>query len=253
MNLDAMNKLLVKYSIEFVVVVLGIGLSFYVDDLRQHEYDVELKNRSLLRIRANIHSDIQDAEWNIHLHKTVIRSCNTLLSKHAHYFDHARDSLAGLLRYQSIVNSQFLDNTEEYEMLKNAGLIRLIESDSLVVELQTKYSLHDMYKNVEEDIHRINNEIERCYCELTDLSVIHERKGYFNHGTYISSQPVPSECLNWVWVKKKASQRYIDLVNDGIKRDQGLLQAIDLELPPDMTPLEEKESFEEQFNRNNRE
>jgi len=65
-----------------VVVVLGIGLSFYVDDLRQHEYDVEMKNRSLLRIRANIHSDIQDAEWNIHLHKTVIRSCNTLLSKH---------------------------------------------------------------------------------------------------------------------------------------------------------------------------
>ncbi len=38
-----MNKLLVKYSIEVVVVVLGIGLSFYVDDLRQHEYDVELK------------------------------------------------------------------------------------------------------------------------------------------------------------------------------------------------------------------
>ena len=80
MNLDDMNKLLVKYSIEFVVVVFGIGLSFYVDDLRQHEYDVELKNRSLLRIRANIHSDIQDAEWNIYLHKSVIRSCNTLLS-----------------------------------------------------------------------------------------------------------------------------------------------------------------------------
>tara|TARA_B000000565_G_C23736581_1_gene359274 strand:- start:258 stop:428 length:171 start_codon:yes stop_codon:yes gene_type:complete len=30
-----MNKLVVKYSIEFVVVVLGIGLSFYVDDLCQ--------------------------------------------------------------------------------------------------------------------------------------------------------------------------------------------------------------------------
>ena len=38
-----MNKLLVKYSIEFVVVVLGSGLSFYVDDLRQHVYDVELQ------------------------------------------------------------------------------------------------------------------------------------------------------------------------------------------------------------------
>ena len=245
-----MNKLLVKYSIEFVLWCWDWGP--YVDDLRQHvrcgtEKQVVAPDSGEHPLRH------PRRKWNIHLHKTVIRSCNTLLSKHAHYFDHARDSLAGLLRYQSIVNSQFLDNTEEYEMLKNAGLIRLIESDSLVVELQTKYSLHDMYKNVEEDIHRINNEIERCYCGLTDLSVIHERKGYFNHGTYISSQPVPSECLNWVWVKKKASQRYIDLVNDGIKRDQGLLQAIDLELPPDMTPLEEKESFEEQFNRNNRE
>ena len=251
MNLDAMNKLLVKYSIEFVVVVLGIGLSFYVDDLRQHEYDVEMKNRSLLRIRANIHSDIQDAEWNIHLHKTVIRSCNTLLSKHAHYFDHARDSLSRHLRYQSMVNSTFLDNTEEYEMLKNAGLMRLIENDSLVVELQTKYSIHGMYKHNEADITRINNEIERCYCGLTDLSVIHKYGGHFNYGKYISNQPVPPECLNWVWAKKKASQRYIALVNDGIQRDKGLLKAIDLELPPEMTPLVEKDSFEEQFNRNN--
>ena len=62
---------------------------------------------------------------------------------------------------------------------------------------------------------------------------------------------MPPECLNWVWAKKKASQRYIALVNDGIKRDKGLLKAIDLELPPEMTPLVEKDSFEEQLNRNN--
>jgi hypothetical protein len=45
----------------------------------------------------------------------------------------------------------------------------------------------------------------------------------------------------------KTSQRYIDLINDCIKRDQGLLKAIDLELPPDMTRLVEKDSFEEQI------
>ena len=88
-------------------------------------------------------------------------------------------------------------------MLKNAGLIRLIENDSLVVELQTKYSIHSMYKNNEADITRINNEIERCYCELPDLSVIHKNNGHFNYGKYISNQPVPPECLNWVWAKKK--------------------------------------------------
>ena len=108
-----------------------------------------------------------------------------------------------------------------------------------------------MYKNNEADITRINNEIERCYCELTDLSVIHKNNGHFNYGKYISNQPVPPECLNWVWAKKKASQRYIALVSDGIKRDRGLLQAIDLELPLEMTPLEEKDSFEEQFNQSN--
>lgn len=246
-----MNKLLVKYSIEFVVVVLGIGLSFYVDDLREHANDVELKNRSLLRIRANIHSDVKDAEWNKHLHETVIRSCNTLLSKHAHYFDHAPDSLARHLRYQSIVNSTFLDNTEEYEMLKSAGLMRLIESDSLVVELQSKHSIHGWYELVEADISRINNEIERCYCELTDLSVLHRFGGYFNYGRYISPKPLSAKCLNWVWAKKKASQRYIDLIKEGIKRDEGLLEAIDLELPPEMTRLVEKDSFEEQRNKNN--
>ncbi|MAI35717.1 MAG: hypothetical protein CMM07_29120 [Rhodopirellula sp.] len=51
--------------------------------------------------------------------------------------------------------------------------------------------------------------------------------------------------------EKKALQRYIALVSDGIKRDRGLLQAIDLELPLEMTPLEEKDSFEEQFNQSN--
>lgn len=32
------------------------------------------------------------------------------------------------LQYQSIVNPIFLDNTEEYDMLKSAGLMKLIES-----------------------------------------------------------------------------------------------------------------------------
>jgi len=225
-----MKKLLVKYSIEFVVVVLGIGLSFYVDDLRKHGESVNLKNQSLRRIHANIESDIKDAKWNKHLHKTVISSCDVLLNNCDQYFESAPDSLAMHLRYQSIVNSIFLDNTEEYDMLKSAGLIKLIESDSLVVELQAKYSYHPIYKMTERDIDRINREIERCYCASADLSTIHKRGGYFDYGAYISDSPLSAECLNWVWAKKKASQRYIDLIDESIDRNKSLLVAIDGEL-----------------------
>ena len=59
---------------------------------------------------------------------------------------------------------------------------------------------------------------------------IHKRGGYFDYGAYISDSPLSAECLNWVWAKKKASQRYIDLIDESIDRDKSLLVAIDGEL-----------------------
>ena len=55
-----MKKFYLKYALEFIVIVLGISLSFYVEKLNAKNYKENLKNQSLKRILKNIEVDTGD-------------------------------------------------------------------------------------------------------------------------------------------------------------------------------------------------
>ena len=59
-----MKKLAVKYLLEFIVIVIGISLSFYVEEIDKQKDKEEFKNQSLNRILQNLESDIRDNKWN---------------------------------------------------------------------------------------------------------------------------------------------------------------------------------------------
>ena len=42
-----MKSLVAKYLVEFIVIITGISLSFYVENLNQNNYKENLKNQSL--------------------------------------------------------------------------------------------------------------------------------------------------------------------------------------------------------------
>ena len=66
-----MKKLAVKYLLEFLVIVIGISLSFYVEEIDKQKDKEEFKNQSLNRILQNLEGDIRDNKWNL---KTVRKS-----------------------------------------------------------------------------------------------------------------------------------------------------------------------------------
>ena len=60
-----MKKYLLKYSLEFLVIVMGISVSFFIEKRNAKDYQEELKNQSLKRIIKNIEVDIIDLKYNI--------------------------------------------------------------------------------------------------------------------------------------------------------------------------------------------
>ena len=59
-----MKKTIVKYFIEFIVIVIGVSISFYAENYNDSLNKIQLKNQSLNRILENLKNDNYDNRWN---------------------------------------------------------------------------------------------------------------------------------------------------------------------------------------------
>ena len=121
-----MKKLIIKYTLEFIVIVVGISLSFYVEKLNEANYKENLKNQSLKRILKNIEVDTGDFEFNSSALKKAIKSSEWIINKELKEL--SRDSIGFHLNRALYYNTIFVDNQEEYRSLQNSGLIEIIEN-----------------------------------------------------------------------------------------------------------------------------
>ena len=64
-----MKKILIKYILEFIVIVLGITISFYLEKQNAISYKEDLKNESLKKLRVNVSQDIEDNLYNLDQHQ----------------------------------------------------------------------------------------------------------------------------------------------------------------------------------------
>ena len=74
-----MRKYLLKYSLEFLVIVMGISISFFIEKRNAKDYQEELKNQSLRRIIKNIEVDIIDLKYNIKVNTIAANATNWLV------------------------------------------------------------------------------------------------------------------------------------------------------------------------------
>ena len=74
-----MRKYLLKYSLEFLVIVMGISISFFIEKRNAKDYQEELKNQSLRRIIKNIEVDIIDLKYNIKVNTIASNATNWLV------------------------------------------------------------------------------------------------------------------------------------------------------------------------------
>ena len=74
-----MKKYFVKYLLEFIVIVFGVSLSFYVENYIENKKKDGLKNQSLKRILQNIETDISDNNINLKYHSGSLSSSYWLI------------------------------------------------------------------------------------------------------------------------------------------------------------------------------
>ena len=140
------------YAVEFIVILLGISVSVYLEKDKAREYKEDIKNQSLSRIFENIEQDSTDLEFNIYFHSVGQASCDWMLEHRSDYQRMNPDTVGKHCSLCMQANTIFVDNQEEYRGLQNSGLIELIENDQLARALQTKYVQHEFLRQLETGI-----------------------------------------------------------------------------------------------------
>jgi hypothetical protein len=224
-----MKKLIIKYTLEFIVIVVGISLSFYVEKLNEANYKENLKNQSLKRILKNIEVDTEDFEFNSSALKKAIKSSEWIINNELKEL--SRDSIGFHLNRALYYNTIFVDNQEEYRSLQNSGLIEIIENEDLVVNLQKKYITHEFMKKIEEVIIKksegfdefIYNNTKNKSLEVDELGLPFDR-------TYTGNKVLPNQIIQRISDLMFYRNFYLGRIENRTKSDSILISEIKSEI-----------------------
>jgi len=216
-----MKNTILRYTLEFIVIIAGILVSFYIEKQNAISYKDELKNQSLGRLVANIENDIIDSKFNYNIHSKGARFGKIILKRSDELYNNDKDSLGYYLKSVSLFATSFVDNQEEYNTLRNSGLMELIDNDSLVSKLQSKYSYHSHFKRLEAWISGFT-ELDKIANEKISSKTI-GRTLYGAHGTYLSNEPLNNYELNVLARKSGLFSYYAALIKKSIISDSLLI------------------------------
>tara|TARA_Y100001978_G_scaffold178062_1_gene171967 strand:+ start:1 stop:705 length:705 start_codon:yes stop_codon:yes gene_type:complete len=228
-----LKSIISKYSIEFFVILFSISVSFYLEKRRALTYKEKLKNESLSKIKQNILFADEDFRYNISIHKDAIESINSLYFRSDSLFNNRmNDSLGYYLHVATNYTTILVDNDEEYETIKNSGLIELIENKKVIELLQNKYSNHKFIKSIEEII------LRDMIPEFKDFLSRHTKYdfnkpkhfGIWEGKNYSSKNRIPDYILEKLMDKSQLHKQYVMVVNNQLKRDSIIIEEINKEI-----------------------
>jgi len=225
------KTLIIRYTLEFFVIILGVSISFYIEKQNALKYKETIKNQSLKRILNNSKTDNSDFEFNLEAHQDFVKSSYWILQNQNNLSDFSRDSIGYHLGFAIDGNTFFVDNTEEYRGLKNSGLIELIENDSLVSVLQNKHAQRVVITKMEEFITgHIKNNAEFLYTNTKYLSEKKNNLGYAIDRTYIGDFKIPQPVIQNIEQKLRFHQYYIEQTIFELKRNAFIEKLIKKEI-----------------------
>lgn len=226
-----MRQTVIKYFLEFSVIVIGISISFYVENYNEATKKEELKNQSLNRILENIKVDKYDNKWNYNAHNKSIKSTEWLLKNRSDLNAFSRDSIGFHLTRAINFITYFVDNKEEYKTIQSSGYIEFIQNESLVKGLQSKYVQHNFMKFIEEEI-RDKAEHLADY-EFKNSKIKSDSKymnSYLIDKTYTGSLKIPNEIYDRLLEKASKQKKYLGIIKKRLERDSLLVVEIEKEI-----------------------
>ena len=73
-----MNKNFKKYSLEFLVIIFGILISFFLEERRQNAIEISKKNDSIKQLLKVIKEDLNQIDRFIDLQNFSLNSCDLI-------------------------------------------------------------------------------------------------------------------------------------------------------------------------------
>jgi len=143
-----MKKYLIKYSLEFLVIVMGISVSFYLVEIMVAN---ELKTLSV-DLKQNLLDEISEIESYMNERELAFKGDQTVLNS----LQDIKISYDSLLKISDIPSKYnvslfnyrgFKPPVAFYNSLVNDGKIRYLESSSIKEELDKMHNVHYYYIN----------------------------------------------------------------------------------------------------------
>ena len=103
------KTLIIRYTLEFFVIILGVSISFYIEKQNALKYKETIKNQSLKRILNNSKTDNSDFEFNLEAHQGFVKSSYWILQNQNNLSDFSRDSIGYHLGFAIDGNTFFVD------------------------------------------------------------------------------------------------------------------------------------------------
>ena len=225
-----MKKLILKYLLEFIVIVFGVSLSFYVENYIENKKKDGLKNQSLNRILQNISSDIFDNNLNLKFHSGSLSSSYWLIKNKKKLSNFSRDTVGYHFSKAIDEVSYFVDNQEEYRTLQNSGYMELIENDELVKNLQKKYSEHTFMKTIEAQI--IERSKKLMEFQFINSSIMNDTilGVYKFNKKFTGNLNIPNNVFDRIIDKAFFDWFYIRFIKNRLKDDSLIIKQINKEI-----------------------
>ena len=226
-----MKKYLVKYILEFIVIVTGISISFYLEKQNAINYKEELKVESLKKLKENLLKELDGFHYDYDVHSRASNYSDIIYNKGYNLYRNDKDSLGFYLSFLKDAGTIFVENDEEYSALNNSGLIELIENRELVVLLQKKYSDQTWYRK--------NNDLllemylrDDSFDKFFESENRRSHKGIIGYWTSykFKMRYLNDEEINKVSKAGRAHFFYAKLISSAIKQDSILISEIEKEL-----------------------
>ena len=226
-----LKQYILKYSLEFLVIVLGITLSVSLEKRNAVEYQQDLKNQSLNRIKKNLEVDLVDLEYNYEAHTIASESIKWVSENNNSLLSYPKE-IVGLQVSNAIsIGTIFVDNQEEYRALQNSGLIELIEIEEVVTALQNKYIYHEFYKKLEEEMLSQTKEL-RDYMYHNTILMNEETNdlGFPTGRIFAGTEIIPQPLIERLKDKKWFHDFYRQRIKTRMKKDSILIELIENEI-----------------------
>ena len=226
-----MKKTIVKYFIEFIVIVIGVSISFYAENYNDSLNKIQLKNQSLNRILENLKIDNTDLRFNYKAHSESLISSEWILTNRNNLSAYSRDTIGFHLSRAINIITYFVDNQEEYKTIQSSGYIEYIENESLVKGLQEKYVRHKVMKFIEGEIRskaKVLADFEFKNSKINNDSMY--MGFYLINKRYIGDLEIPNEFYDRIIEKASYQKIYLKSIKRRIQRDSILANEIKKEI-----------------------